>query len=188
MNAISRVMTFLILVLCLIVPAAVLAADKPGGEVAELTVVTATVERIDMETREVTLIGEDGKRETIKVGPEARNLGQVKVGDKVTAKYSEAIAIFVAPPGGQPSVSETTEVERAALGQKPGGVVTTVVEATANVEAVDLKKRTVTVKGPKGNVNTVKVGEHVKKLDQVKVGDQVVVRYTEAVAISVEKP
>jgi len=46
----------------------------------------------------------------------------------------------------------------------------------------------VTVKGPKGNVNTVKVGDHVKNLDQVKVGDQVVVRYTEAVAISVEKP
>jgi hypothetical protein len=67
-------------------------------------------------------------------------------------------------------------------------VITSVVEATANVEAVDLKKRTVTVKGPKGNVNTVKVGDHVKKLDQVKVGDQVVVRYTEAVAISVEKP
>jgi len=188
MKAVSRIATCLFLALCLIVPAAVLAADKPGGEVGELTVVTATVQKIDMATREVTLKGEDGKVETIKVGPEARNLGQVQVGDKVTAKYYEAVAIFVTPPGGQPSVSETTDIERAALGQKPAGVITTVVEATANVEAVDLKKRTVTVKGPKGNVNTVKVGDHVKNLDQVKVGDQVVVRYTEAVAISVEKP
>ena len=188
MRTLSRIAIPLFLALCLIVPAAVPAADKPGAEVGELTVVTATVQRIDMATREVTLKGEDGKLETIKVGPEARNLGQVQVGDKVTAKYYEAVAIFVTPPGGKPSVSETTEVERAALGQKPGGVITNVVEATANVEAVDLKKRTVTIKGPKGNVNTVKVGDHVKKLDQVKVGDQVVVRYTEAVAISVEKP
>jgi hypothetical protein len=188
MKEASRTLMSLFVAICLIVPAAVLAADKPGGEVAELTVVTATVQKIDMATREVTLKGEDGKVETIKVGPEARNLGQVQVGDKVTAKYYEAVAIFVTPPGGQPSVSETTDIERAALGQKPAGVITSVVEATANVEAVDLKKRTVTVKGPKGNVNTVKVGDHVKKLDQVKVGDQVVVRYTEAVAISVEKP
>jgi len=188
MKAMSRVMMVAFLALCLIVPAAVPAADKPGGEASELVVVTATVQKIDMATREVTLKGEDGKIETVKVGPEARNLGQLKVGDKVTAKYYQALAIFVAPPGGQPSVSETTDVERAALGQKPGGQITNVVEATATVEAVDLKKRTVTVKGPKGNVNTVKVGDHVKKLDQVKVGDQVVVRYTEAVAISVDKP
>ena len=57
----------------------------------------------------------------------------------------------------------------------------------ATVEAVDLAKRTVTVRGPRGNVNTLKVGDQVQ-LDKVKAGDQVVVRYTEAVAISVDKP
>ena len=191
MRTASRVTMYLFLALCLIVPASFAAdkpADKPGVEAAELTVVTATVEKIDMATREVTLKGEDGKTETIKVGPEAKNLGQVQVGDKVTAKYYESIAVFVAPPGGQPSISETTEIERAAQGKKPGGVVTSVVEATATVQAVDVAKRTVTIKGPQGNVKTVKVSDAVKRLNEVKAGDQIVVRYTEAVAISVDKP
>ncbi len=163
------------------------AEEKPGGVASQLVVVTATVEKIDLETREVTLKGGDGRLETVKVGPEARNLGQVKVGDKVTIKYYKALAIAVTPPGGEPSVAEVTDVQRAPLGEKPGGQVTKIVEATVTVEAVDLAKRTVTVKGPKGNVRTFNVGDQVK-LDQVKVGDQVVTRYTEAVAISVEKP
>ena len=188
MRTLLRVSTVLFLALCLALPAASRAAEKPGAEVGELTVVTATVEKIDMATREVTLKGEDGKSETIKVGPEARNLDQVKVGDKVTMKYYESVALFVAPPGGKPSVTEMTDIERAARGEKPGGVITNIVEATATVEAVDVAKRTVTVKGPQGNVKTVKVSEAVKRLNEVKAGDQIVLRYTEAVAISVDKP
>lgn len=174
--------------LIFVLSAAIAVADeKPGGEASQLVVVTATVEKIDLETREVTLKGGDGKLETVKVGPEARNLGQVKVGDKVTMKYYQALAIAVTPPGNAPSVTEATEVQRAPLGEKPAGQVSKVVEATATVEALDLLKRTVTLKGPKGNVRTFKVGDQVR-LDQVKVGDQVVTRYTEALAISVEKP
>jgi Cu/Ag efflux protein CusF len=167
-------------------------AELPGGAVGELIVATATVEKIDMATRTVTLKGEDGRLETIKVGPEARNLGQVKVGDKVTFKYYEAVALFVAPTDpsagqAQPSYAEVTSVERAPAGGKPGGVVTSMVEATAAIDALDRKKRTVTIRGPEGNVRTIKVGDQVA-LDNVKAGDQVVLRFTEAMAISVEKP
>jgi Cu/Ag efflux protein CusF len=173
--------------LFLVSAAAAIAADKPGGEATDLVVVTATVEKIDLETREVTLKGKDGKLETIKVGPEARNLDQLKVGDKVTFKYYQALAIFVSDPGEKPSMSEATNVQRAPLGAKPGGQVTNVVEAVATVEAVDPAMRTATIRGPRGNVHTMKVGDHVQ-LDRVKVGDQVTVRYTEALAVSVEKP
>jgi Cu/Ag efflux protein CusF len=161
------------------------AADKPGGTAAELVVVTATVEKIDMATREVTLKGANGKLETIKVGPEARNLGQLKVGDKVTFKYYQGLAISVGPVGDKPPMKETGGGERAPRGAKPGGQVTTVVEAGATVEAVDLEKRTATIRGPRGNVNTLKVGDQVQ-LDKVKAGDKVSIRYTEALAISVK--
>ncbi|PWB67455.1 MAG: hypothetical protein C3F14_02160 [Deltaproteobacteria bacterium] len=167
--------------------AVAVAEEKPGGEASQLVVVTATVEKIDLSTREVTLKGIDGSLETVKVGPEARNLDQVKVGDKVTMKYYRALAIAVTSAANEPSIAEATDVQRAPLGEKPRGRVTKVVEATTTVEAVDLAKRTVTVKGPKGNVRTFNVGDQVK-LDQVKVGDHVVTRFTEAVAISVEKP
>ena len=48
-------------------------------------------------------------------------------------------------------------------------------------------KRTVTLKGPEGKIQTYKVGEEVKNFKQVKKGDQVVLRVTEALALEVEK-
>jgi hypothetical protein len=59
---------------------------------------------------------------------------------------------------------------------------------TAKVEAIDPQKRTVTLRGPQGNAVTLKVDEQVQKFDQVKAGDELVVRHTEAVAIAVQKP
>lgn len=73
-------------------------------------------------------------------------------------------------------------------GEKPGAVMTDVVAVTATVEAVDHDKRTVTLKGQEGNAVALKVDKEVKKLKQVKKGDEVVVRHTEAVAIAVRKP
>ena len=183
LRALAKVMASLFL-FCAV---AASAADKPGGKAAELLVVTATVEKIDMATREVTLKGEEGNLETIKVGPEARNLGQLKVGDKVTFKYYQALAVSVAPAGGKPSLTESTDVQRAPLGEKPGGRVASTVEAVGTVVALDLKARTATIRGPKGKVHTMKAGDQVR-LENVKVGDQVTVRYTEAIAISVGKP
>ncbi|MCK7506097.1 MAG: hypothetical protein MZV70_19805 [Desulfobacterales bacterium] len=43
-----------------------------------------------------------------------------------------------------------------------------------------------TLKGPEGNKETIKVKDP-KNLKKVKVGDNVVISYTEALAISVEK-
>ena len=53
---------------------------------------------------------------------------------------------------------------------------------TATVEEVDLEKRLITVKAPKGGVVTSEVGPRVKHLDQVKPR----VAYREALAIYVE--
>jgi Cu/Ag efflux protein CusF len=62
------------------------------------------------------------------------------------------------------------------------------VTLTATVEAVDGAKRQVTLKGPKGNVATVDVGEQVKNFPQIQVGDNVVVKYYEAVALRLVPP
>jgi len=58
---------------------------------------------------------------------------------------------------------------------------------TAKVTAVDPKKGTVTLMGPEGKSKTMKVSKKVN-LKQLKKGDDVTVRYTEALAILVEKP
>jgi len=163
-------------------------AEKPAGVVSDERTVTATVEAVNKDTRDVTLKGAEGEKITFKAGPEVRNFAQIQVGDKVTATYYQELAVFVTPKGEAPSASESESLERAALGQKPAGSYTRTVDISATVEALDLKTRNVTLRGPKGNAVTLKVGDHVKKLDQVKVGDTVAASYTEVVEISVTKP
>ena len=61
------------------------------------------------------------------------------------------------------------------------------VTVQASVEAIDKATRQVTLKGPKGNLNTVTAGPEVKNFDQVKVGDMVTVRYVEALTLTLKK-
>jgi hypothetical protein len=60
--------------------------------------------------------------------------------------------------------------------QRISGSYTRTVDISATVEALDLKTRMVTLRGPKGNSVTMKVG------------DTVAAQYTEVVEISVSKP
>jgi hypothetical protein len=55
------------------------------------------------------------------------------------------------------------------------------------VEAVNKEQKTVTLKGPKGRTLTLNV-QDPQKLDAIAVGDPVIARYYESVAIEVRKP
>lgn len=78
-----------------------------------------------------------------------------------------------------------------ARAQAPGiaGVgETETIAIRATVKAVDMKTRTVTLVGPQGETKTLKVGDQVQNLAQVKPGDTVVVRYYESVAYVLSPP
>jgi hypothetical protein len=62
------------------------------------------------------------------------------------------------------------------------------IQATATVEAVDLKTRMVTLRGPDGKLFKVHADERVKNLPQVRKGDVVVATYYESLAYDVKKP
>lgn len=62
------------------------------------------------------------------------------------------------------------------------------VSATGTVEAVDLAKRTVTLKGEGGRVETFAVDPAAKNLDQVKPGDVLVILYKESLVWELNKP
>ena len=62
------------------------------------------------------------------------------------------------------------------------------VHITATVEAIDLPKRELTVKGPLGNSVTFTVDEKVKRLDEVKVGDLIAADYYVSFAAELRKP
>ena len=74
----------------------------------------------------------------------------------------------------------------AAKGANPGGVAVETSEMTAVVEAINYKTRTVTLRGPQQKTVTLKVDDSVKRLNEVKKGDEIVVQRTEALAIDVK--
>jgi hypothetical protein len=102
----------------------------PSGIVRENTVSsTATVQKIDLDTREVSLVGTDGKPFTIKCGPEVRNLPELRVGDKVTATYYESVAYEVHKPGSvEAGTRAAVGAARVEPGEKPGAVAANVVQ------------------------------------------------------------
>ena len=154
---------------------------------SDVVTATATVQEVDQAKRTVTLKGEDGKTFTAKVGDDVKNFDQIKKGDQVKAAYYESAAISIRKPGEPPAATGEKETVLAPGGEgKPGKAKIKTVQAAATIENIDAAKREVTLKGPEGKSKKIKVGEDVKNFDSLQKGDQVVVRYTEALAIKVE--
>ena len=147
---------------------------------------TATVAAIDLAERLVTLEGPEGNLFTVQAGDEVRNLPQLEVGDRVAVRYYEAIAAEMAKPGQETSASATAM--RAPAGAKPGVGVTQEVTAMVKITDLDLATHTVSFTGPEGVAQTITVQDPEMRdfVETLKVGDDVAVTYTEALAISVE--
>jgi len=148
--------------------------------------ISAQVIGIDKATRTLTLKGPKGDAVDLVASAEVKNFDQIKVGDFIMVRYAEALTLELRKTKGavgEPSVRE--EAVRAKPGERPAAAGAREVTAIATVTAVDPKKKTITLKGPRGNVVTL----NVQNPDQFKVvrkGDQVEVTYTEALALSVE--
>lgn len=163
------------------------AGPPPSGTLAEQTVTaSATVEKIDQKTRQVTLRRADGSTVSFKAGPEVRNLAQVKKGDEVVVAYHESLAYEVRRAGEATPGAELAEAAaRAEPGQRPGAMGAQQLTVTSTIEAIDRRAGTVTLKRADGETFTTKVRDP-SKLELVRVGDLVTLTYTEAIAVSVE--
>ena len=159
----------------------------PGGVMVEKFRESATVTAIDPATRKVTLVKTDGTNVTFVAGPEVANFAQIQVGDQVKATWTDKVLIFVPKPGEASTGGTVSAVALAPLGEKPGAVLADTVEFTAKVTAVSLWHHTATLQLPDGSSKTVKVRPDVV-LTKETVGTEVVIRITEAHAISFEKP
>src|SRR4051812_29180822 len=62
------------------------------------------------------------------------------------------------------------------------------VSTTATVQAVDLEKRELTLRDPLGDVKTVTVDKAVKRLNEIKVGDDVTAKYYISLAAELRQP
>ncbi len=157
-----------------------------GGAIVNTVDVSARVTAIDKAKRKVTLLTSDGKKHTVKVGPEAVNFDQVRVGDLVKATVTEELVVFLDEEGAPSAEGEAGVGALAPKGAKPGGVVAQVTQVIATVTAIDRTNRTATLRFDDGSTKTFPVREDID-LSQHNVGERVVFRHTEMVAISVEK-
>jgi hypothetical protein len=101
--------------------------------------------------------------------------------------YYESVAVKVFKAGEMPQGNgATVAAERLAKpGEKPSGVVGAQATITAVVESISPKKTSVTLKMADGKVKAVKIKDK-KNLDNVKVGDEVQITVTEALAVAVK--
>ena len=158
----------------------------PSVEKSNTVTATATVKAVDLKTRKVTLVSEDGKPYTFVASNQVRNLDKVKVGDTVNVVYTESLAVTVKRSDGSvPQAAAAAQIERAAPGEQPHGTATSVVTVSATIVAIDRSTNRVTLVGPEGNYRVLQV-QDPKNLEGVQVGDMVYATYTESVGISVE--
>ncbi len=159
---------------------------KPGVLEAAAATMTATVEKIDYKTREITLKGENGNVVTMVAGPEIVRFNEIKKGDTIQADYLEAVAVMVSSPSDKVA---TAEGSQSALvrnkTKKPSATMVQTDVVTATVVKVDAKARKATLKGPDGNTFDVEVAPDVEHLENVKKGDQVLVKVTRSLALAV---
>jgi hypothetical protein len=158
------------------------APKTPVATTAALVMGTATIEKIDKDTRTLTLKGAQGTTFEAKAGP-AVELDRLKVGDRARTSYFEEVAVAIRRHPEGPPKAVTTNVLR-------GGVTAQQATITARIDSVDPEKKTVTFRGPEGVVHTLKVEDPAlaAQLAQIHPGDNMDVTYTQAVAISVEPP
>jgi len=159
---------------------------SPGkGTLVQTHKIVGTVEEVDAAKGFVTLKGPKGNSLALAVGPEVRNLAQLKVGDKVVVRYAEALTLTLKKDGKElRSAKQSSDAVRSAPGALPGGAVAEHVKITADVIGVDAKAHTVRLRGPERTVDLYV--EDPAQLKLVKVGDQIEAEYTQAVALTVE--
>jgi hypothetical protein len=113
----------------------------------------------------------------------------VKVGDEVTAHYYISIAGELRPPTDEEAhhpVAVVTGTAKAPKGTDPAGGTLHTIRVVTNVQGLDLTTRTVTLRGPGGDDVTIRA-KNVDNLKKLRLGDTIVVTYTEAIAISLDK-
>jgi hypothetical protein len=161
--------------------------ERPSFYASQTMMVSAVVEEINHQTRVVTVRKPDGEALTFTASEEARNLGQVDVGDVLVAEYEETISIEVmANDGMEAGAAEVEAVARTEEGEMPGFAAMDATVITATVEEINIEANTFKLKGPDGTVNEY-VARNPENLKHSMVGDLVVITVTEAVAIVVEE-
>jgi Cu/Ag efflux protein CusF len=178
------------LVVGIIAAAGLVAMARPAMAQAktvrsEMRTETGIVESIDATNRVVTLKKADDTFVAVVAGPDIARFAELKVGDKVNARYYENVIVRVKQPG-EPDVISQTKGTTGSEQVLPGGTKAKQTTITATISAIDTTIPSITFTGPSGLKYTSKV-QDMEALAKVKVGDKVDIVWTEAMLVSLER-
>jgi len=168
-------------------PGATYEEGVPGATVVQTHKLSGVVTGIDPQARKVTFVAQDGKKTTVKCGPEVRNFDRIRVGDIIKATATDELTVAMAREGAVLPKSASELVLAAPKGAKPAALVAETQQYTATITAIDLKRRRATLRFPDGSTRTFIVRKDVD-LTERKVGEEVVFRVATAMAVSIETP
>ena len=156
----------------------------PGGMLVQTVKVAATVTAIDPVKRTATLQGAGGKEFKVKVGRNAVNFNQVRVGDQVTATLTQKVVVSLNEQAAS-SAAAAAVVAQAPQGGQPGGLVADTIQVTGTIVTIDPKKHTVTLQFEDGSTQTYTRAD--LDLNRLKLGEQVLFRVTEMIVVRLDK-
>jgi hypothetical protein len=162
---------------------------RPPVEKWSLTTMVGTITEIDKDTREVTVMGSEGNLITVTASDEVERFDEIAVGDIISFDYwTYILAEFRWPTPeelAEPLVV-LAEAGKAPEGMDPAAVLGAVVKAVVTVEIINRPFMAVTIRGPRGNYMTIEM-ENQALIEQLNVGQVVILTYAEAVALSLTK-
>jgi len=162
---------------------------RPPREKTKIVSIEAEVEEIDLQEQTLTLRGQTGNLVTLKADRKENRLSEIKVGDIVEANYWTYIFSEFRSPTPEEEKNPIVvfvDADLASAEKPPGASAGIVVRAVVTVEIINRADKQVTIKGPKGKYLTLPV-EDESLLEDLKVGEIVVITYAEAVALSIKK-
>jgi predicted RNA-binding protein len=165
------------------------AADIPLSATIEADQVTTKVVSVDPANHQVVLEGAEGRQVHVQLTDKAKNLANLKVGDLVKVQVQRSVAAYLDTDvdKGLPGTTERTgELRKAPGTDNPGGEAFRQVQVQLKITKIDLKKNQVTLENPSGQSKTldVKKPEIQAKLKDLKVGQSVVVTYTDILKVT----
>ena len=165
------------------------AADIPLSEVVVADQVSTKVVSVDAANRSVVLKGPQGNEFPVQLTDKAKNLDNLKAGDTVDITVTSAVAAYLdtdVDKGLPGTVERAGEVRAAPGSDNPGGEAYRQVQVQLKITKIDVKKNQVTFENPAGQSKTVDVvrPEVQAKLKDLKVGQSVVVTYTDILKVT----
>ncbi|WP_207868160.1 hypothetical protein [Pseudomonas sp. 58(2021)] len=166
-----------------------MANDIPLSATVEADRVTTKVLAVDPANHQVVLEGAEGRQVHIQLSDKAKNLGNLKVGDLVKIEVTRSVAAYLdtdVDKGLPGSTERTGELRNAVGSSNPGGEAFRQVQVQLKITKIDLATNQVTLENPSGQSKTLNVEkpEIQAKLKDLKVGQSVVVTYTDVLKVT----